>query len=62
MQYCEKSVIKLDRYTVGIDTSNYKTSIAVVDENNKVVFARSEFLNVKKGGTWPKAANSFFYA
>ena len=60
MQYCEKSVIKLDRYTVGIDTSNYKTSIAVVDENNKVVFARSEFLNVKKGELGLRQQTAFF--
>lgn len=39
----------LDRYTIGLDTSNYKTSIAVVDENDEVVFSRSEFLDVKRG-------------
>lgn len=50
----------LNRYTIGIDTSNYKTSIAVVDENDKVVFARSEFLDVKKGELGLRQQTAFF--
>lgn len=36
--------------TLGIDTSNYATSIAVIDyEKNKVLLNEKHFLNVKKG-------------
>lgn len=60
MQFYEKSVMALSRYTIGIDTSNYKTSISVVDENDKVVFARSEFLDVKKGELGLRQQTAFF--
>lgn len=35
--------------SMGIDTSNYKTSLAVVDKTGEVLFNYQEFLNVKPG-------------
>ena len=29
------------RYSLGIDTSNYKTSVAVTDEKNNIIFSKS---------------------
>lgn len=34
--------------SLGIDTSNYKTSVAVVDCSGKVLFNHQEYLEVKK--------------
>lgn len=36
-------------YFLGIDTSNYKTSIAVVDGFGKIIADERKFLTVKKG-------------
>lgn len=35
--------------SMGIDTSNYKTSLAVVDKTGEVLFNYQEFLDVKPG-------------
>lgn len=34
---------------LGIDTSNYRTSVALVDTNNNIISSRRELLEVKKG-------------
>lgn len=39
----------MSEYYLGIDTSNYKTSIAITDENGRIAFEKSEFLDVEKG-------------
>ena len=35
------------RLFLGIDTSNYKTSLAVIDDSASIVFEKSELLEVK---------------
>ena len=37
------------RYALGIDTSNYKTSIALVDEKDNILYDDRRFLNVPEG-------------
>ena len=37
----------MSRYTLGIDTSNYATSLAVFDTAGEVVCAKKRFLPVK---------------
>lgn len=34
------------KVVLGIDTSNYKTSVALTDENGNIRYQRSEFLKV----------------
>lgn len=38
-----------NEFYLGIDTSNYKTSVAVVDNEKNIICNESVFLNVKKG-------------
>ena len=45
---------------LGIDTSNYKTSLAVVDGNKNIVFNRSEYLDVKQGERGLRQSEAFF--
>ena len=45
---------------LGIDTSNYKTSAAVVDENGMPVFTKSEFLSVPDGRRGLRQSECFF--
>lgn len=45
---------------LGIDTSNYKTSIAVTDGNNDVVYQRSEYLEVPEGNRGLRQSECFF--
>lgn len=60
MLFYARLVIILSNYIIGIDTSNYKTSISVVDDRGEVVFARSEFLEVKKGERGLRQQTAFF--
>jgi len=39
----------MSRCFLGIDTSNYKTSVAAVDETGREILSISEFLPVKNG-------------
>ena len=48
------------KLSLGIDTSNYKTSVAVVDENGQVLFNYQQFLNVKKGERGLRQSEAFF--
>lgn len=50
----------MSNYIIGIDTSNYKTSISVVSENGEVVFAKSEFIDVKNGERGLRQQTAFF--
>ena len=45
---------------LGIDTSNYKTSLAVIDENGSIVFNKSEYLDVKQGERGLRQSDAFF--
>lgn len=45
---------------LGIDTSNYKTSIAVTDSDNRTVFERSEYLEVPQGSRGLRQSEAFF--
>ena len=45
---------------LGIDTSNYKTSIAVTDRSNNTVFCRSEYLEVPEGSRGLRQSEAFF--
>jgi N6-L-threonylcarbamoyladenine synthase len=46
--------------SVGIDTSNYKTSAAVVDENGEILFNHQQLLNVKKGERGLRQSEALF--
>ena len=46
--------------SLGIDTSNYKTSVAVVDCSGKVLFNHQEYLDVKKGERGLRQSEAFF--
>ncbi len=48
------------RLSLGIDTSNYKTSLAVVDESGQVLFNYQEFLEVKHGERGLRQSEAFF--
>ena len=45
---------------LGIDTSNYKTSVAVTDGDNQTVFERSEYLEVPQGSRGLRQSEAFF--
>ncbi|MBR0400104.1 MAG: peptidase M22 [Mogibacterium sp.] len=45
---------------IGIDTSNYKTSVAVTDREDHIVFERSEYLHVDKGKRGLRQSEAFF--
>ena len=45
---------------LGIDTSNYKTSIALIDESSKVIYERSELLEVKEGRLGLRQSEAFY--
>lgn len=48
------------KYSLGIDTSNYKTSIAITDSNGDIVFEKSEFLEVEQGKRGLRQSVAFF--
>jgi N6-L-threonylcarbamoyladenine synthase len=49
-----------DRLFLGIDTSNYKTSVALTDENRETVFQKSGFLEVEQGKRGIRQSDAFF--
>lgn len=50
----------MNRYCLGIDTSNYKTSVAVTDLDGSILFSRSEFLEVEQGSRGLRQSTAFF--
>lgn len=50
----------MSRLFLGIDTSNYKTSLSIIDENGNIVFNRSEYLEVKQGERGLRQSDAFF--
>ena len=50
----------MSRYYLGIDTSNYKTSIAAVDDNGDIIVNLSEYLEVALGDKGLRQSDAFF--
>ena len=46
--------------SIGIDTSNYKTSVAAVDEGGEILFNHQQFLEVKKGERGLRQSEALF--
>ena len=51
----------MSRYTLGIDTSNYATSLAVFDTAGEVVCAKKRFLPVKEGQLGLRQSEALFH-
>ena len=51
----------MSRYTLGIDTSNYETSLAVFDTAGEVVCAKKRFLPVKAGKLGLRQSDALFH-
>ena len=51
----------MSRYTLGIDTSNYATSLAVFDTAGEVVCAKKRFLPVKQGQLGLRQSDALFH-
>lgn len=47
-------------YSLGIDTSNYKTSVALVDNNGAIIKDNRRFLDVKKGERGLRQSTALF--
>ena len=45
---------------LGIDTSNYKTSVAVINSSGQAVFEKSEYLEVEQGSRGLRQSEAFF--
>lgn len=45
---------------LGIDTSNYKTSVALADGSGRIVLQKSEFLEVPRGSRGMRQSEAFF--
>jgi len=50
----------MDKYILGIDTSNYTTSIAVVDEQQNLLYDVRKMLTVKEGEKGLRQSEAFF--
>ena len=48
------------KLALGIDTSNYKTSVAIVDEEGKILYNSQNFLYVKEGERGLRQSDAFF--
>ena len=51
----------MSRYTLGIDTSNYATSLAVFDTAGEVVCAKKRFLPVREGQLGLRQSDALFH-
>jgi len=49
-----------NKFSLGIDTSNYKTSIAVVDSNGIIIENYQQFLQIKKGERGLRQSTALF--
>ena len=47
-------------YILGVDTSNYKTSVAVTDRNNNIICEFRRFLKVKRGERGLRQSDALF--
>jgi N6-L-threonylcarbamoyladenine synthase len=50
----------MSKVYLGLDTSNYRTSIAAVSGQGEVLFERAELLDVKKGARGLRQSEAFF--
>lgn len=50
----------MSRLSLGIDTSNYKTSVAITDEHGNIVYQKSDYLEVDKGERGLRQSIAFF--
>lgn len=50
-----------NKLSLGIDTSNYKTSVAVVDSEGNILFNCQEFLHVKNGERGLRQSDALFH-
>lgn len=60
MQYLQKLKMSDNSYVLGIDTSNYKTSVALVDSSGSIIYNHRQFLNVKKGERGLRQSEALF--
>ena len=51
----------MSRYTLGIDTSNYATSLAVFHTAGEVVCTKKRFLPVKEGQLGLRQSDALFH-
>ena len=61
--HCQRCSVRraVSRYTLGIDTSNYATSLAVFDTAGEVVCAKKRFLPVKEGQLGLRQSDALFH-
>lgn len=52
--------MNIKKLSLGIDTSNYKTSVAVVDNEGNILFNSQKFLNVKEGERGLRQSDALF--
>lgn len=50
----------MSNYYLGIDTSNYTTSVGLVDDNGNVISDKRQLLSVKKGNRGLRQSEAFF--
>jgi len=55
-----KRVGKQMQYFLGVDTSNYTTSLGVINENNQIILDLREILKVNKGEKGLRQSEAFF--
>ncbi len=51
----------LKKHYLGIDTSNYRTSVAVVDEGGRILYNHRELLKVPEGERGMRQSEAFFH-
>ena len=51
----------LKKHYLGIDTSNYRTSVAVVDEDGRILYNHRELLKVPEGERGMRQSEAFFH-
>lgn len=49
-----------EKLSLGIDTSNYKTSVAITSENGQIIFNEQNFLNVNRGERGLRQSDALF--
>lgn len=50
----------MKEYSLGIDTSNYKTSVAIVDKNDNIIYDERIFLTVPEGALGLRQQDALF--
>lgn len=47
-------------YYIGIDSSNYRTSVALIDSDSRIIYEKAELLPVKQGERGLRQSTAFF--